>query len=115
MQAVRVTQKVFASALVTLALLTGALLVAAPKASASMGQCPENSVCIWSKSGWTGDFTSWPASQTGCHNHESIPSLRSGWNRTGYNVYFGWEGPIPPGEAFYLTAGEPSITGNVCW
>jgi type I restriction enzyme S subunit len=78
--------QVFVGALITLVLLAGALLAAAPKASASMSQCPANSVCVWSGSGWTGTFTSWPASSGGCHNHAGIPSIRSGWNRISNNV-----------------------------
>jgi hypothetical protein len=115
MRSVTVRQKALLGTLVALALLAGYLLLSAPKTSASMSQCPENSVCIWQNSGWTGEFSHWSASESGCHNHVKIPTFRSGWNRTNKNVIFGTRGSVPPGEAFSKTAGEPSIEGEVCW
>ena len=115
MHSVAITQKAFVGALVALALFAGCLLISTPKASASMGECAENHVCIWSTSGWTGSFSQWAASESGCHNHIAIPTFRSLWNRTGKNVHFGTGGTIPPGEAVSETAGEPSYEGEVCW
>lgn len=108
-------RKLFLGALAALVLITCVLLADTPKASASLSQCPANSVCIWELSGWTGEFSHWAASETGCHNHSKFLSFRSGYNNTSVKVRFGSAGVIPPGEAFYRTAGEPSITGEVCW
>lgn len=115
MHAVPFERKVLLGVLATLALFACALFANAPKASASLSQCPANSVCIWELSGWTGNFSQWSASNTGCHNHVFMPSFRSGYNNTSYKVRFGTAGVIPPGEAFYATAGEPSYTGEICW
>jgi Peptidase inhibitor family I36 len=114
MHTVPVAQKVFLSALVALALLAGALFVAAPKASASKSQCSANTVCAWENSNFTGNFSQWAASDTGCHNHAGNPKIRSGWNRTGVNVRFGGAGVLEPGKAFELLSGDP-ITGEICW
>lgn len=103
------------SVLAALTLFAGTLFASTPKASASLGECPANSVCIWSLSGWTGTFVHWPASSTGCHAHENVPTFRSGYDNTSYKVLFGTAGVIPPGEAFYATAGEPSYSGYICW
>jgi hypothetical protein len=115
MHAFSLERKIFLSALVALALFAGALFASTPKASASLSQCSANSVCIWQLSGWTGEFSRWPASSEGCHNHIFISTFRSGYNNTSLKVRFGTAGVIPPGEAFYATAGEPSYSGEICW
>jgi Peptidase inhibitor family I36 len=115
MYSVSIARRTSLSALVALALFAGALFAGAPKASASMSQCPSNSVCIWSGSDFSGEFSHWPASESGCHNHSSFLAFRSGWNNTGKSVNFGDAGSIPSGESFYVTGGEPSYTGEICW
>lgn len=115
MHAVTLERKIFLGVLTALALFAGALFASAPKASASLSQCPENSVCIWELSGWTGEISHWPASNEGCHNHVSIPFFRSGYNNTSLKVRFGTAGVRAPGVAFYATAGEPSYSGEICW
>ena len=77
MHVVPVTRKALPSALVALALIVGALFIAAPQASASTSQCNEaNRVCVWALSGWEGNF-SWWWGGTGCHNHAENSNLRS--------------------------------------
>jgi hypothetical protein len=115
MHSVTVKQKAFLGAVVALALLVGSLLLVAPKASASMSECAENHVCIWEKGSWTGTFSQWSASETGCHNHIFNPTFRSLWNRTSKNVHFGDAGSIPSGEAVSQGAGELSYEGEICW
>jgi Peptidase inhibitor family I36 len=113
MHAVSDARKMFSSALIVLALLVGALLVAAPKASAERSQCSSNTVCVWSQSGYEGNFSQW-GPNTGCHNHEGNPSLRSVWNRTNRTIEIPARFNLGPGGAISLTAGEPSITGVIC-
>jgi hypothetical protein len=97
--------------LVTLALLVVVLFVATPKASAEMSQCAEGGrVCAWSGANYTGTF-SWWAANTGCHNHEFNPFIRSGWNHTGHDVWYG-SGTLGAGFAFAWA--EPAITGAIC-
>jgi Peptidase inhibitor family I36 len=110
-----VVRRTFLSALAALTLLAGALFVAAPKASAAKSECPENAVCVWQNTNFTGIFSWWPASNTGCHNHSSNPNLRSGWNRTGVNVRFGGRGTFGPNTSFQIGGGEPPLTGEICW
>jgi hypothetical protein len=81
----------------------------------SLSQCSANTVCAWANSDFTGNFSWWPASSTGCHNHSGNPSIRSGYNRTGYNVRYGGGPTLPPGYAFQLNPGENPITGEICW
>jgi peptidase inhibitor family I36 len=104
-------RKVLPAALAALAILASSLLVGATTASASSSQCSENTVCAWSQSGYEGTFSWWPASETGCHNHSGNPTIRSGWNRTGYMVRYGGGGSFPPGKRENL----PAITGEICW
>jgi len=107
--------KMFLRALVALALLGGTLFVAVPDAFASKSQCSENTVCVWENSNFTGKFSQWAASETGCHSHEGNPRIRSGWNRTGLKVRFGGRFTLGPGLAFELGSGENPITGEICW
>ena len=81
----------------------------------SLGQCPANAVCAWSQNNYEGNFSWWPASDTGCHNHASNPYIRSGFNNTGYWVRYGGGPTMPPYTGFGLKAGENSITGLICW
>jgi hypothetical protein len=113
MHAFPVVRKALVSALVAFALVAGALFVAAPKASAGLDQCSPNTVCVWEGSNFNGNFSWWPAWDTGCHNHASNPNIRSGFNRTGYWVRFGGHGSFAPNTGFQLTSG--SITGLICW
>lgn len=113
MHTLPVARKMILSALVALALLAGALFVAAPKASASLSQCPYNSMCIWSNPAYEGQFSWWPASDTGCHDHANNPTIRSAFNRM--NTYTarigGWGNLAPLTGAFYP---EP-VFGKICW
>lgn len=81
----------------------------------SLSQCSANTVCMWENNNFTGNFSQWPESNTGCHNHAGNPKLRSGWNRSSqYRVRVGGALYLWPGEAFQLVEGNP-ITGEVCW
>lgn len=114
MHTVPVARKASVTALVALLLLVGALLISAPKASAGLGQCPQNAVCAWETPDYGGNFSWWPASSTGCHNHANNPHIRSAWNRTNYWVRFGGLGTFSPnGGGFNLYVG--SMTGDICW
>src|ERR1700753_1059965 len=87
MYAVALRQKAaLLGALVALVLPGSFLLLATPKASASMSECAAGWVCIWAKSGWSGLISGWPVAETGCHNHEKNATFRSLWNRTNKNV-----------------------------
>lgn len=81
----------------------------------SLAQCSANTVCAWANNDFTGNFSWWPASSTGCHNHAGNPSIRSGYNRTGYNVRYGGGPVLSPGFAFQVNPGENPITGEICW
>jgi hypothetical protein len=63
MHAVPVVRKAFLSALAALALLAGALFVAAPKASAS--SCVANYVCIWDQITYNGAIHYYACSSLG--------------------------------------------------
>jgi hypothetical protein len=113
MHTIPVARKAFLSALVALALLAGALFVATPKASAGLGQCPANAVCIWQNSDATGNFSWWPASNTGCHDHINNPRIRTAFNNTAnYRVRVGGAATIDPGVVY---VNESGITGQICW
>jgi hypothetical protein len=113
MHAVPVSPKLLLSALVAIALFAGALFVATPKASASKSQCLAGKVCAWSGSDYSGNFSQWDASDTGCHDHVNNPQIRSGWNRTGYKVRYGGWGVLYSGSYFQLYGDE--IWGEICW
>lgn len=94
--------------------MIGALAVVAPKASADVNQCPYNSMCIWSGTYYSGQFSYWPASDTGCHTHVGNPNIRSAFNRmNSYTVRVGGWGQIGAlsGQPFY----PQNVTGDVCW
>lgn len=81
----------------------------------SLSQCPGNAMCVWSNNDFTGNFSFWNASETGCHNHEGNPNLRSGVNQTGLNVELGGTGDIlGPGSQFRFLEGG-SLTGLICF
>jgi hypothetical protein len=112
MHANPVARKLFLSALAALALLAGALFVATPTASANLGQCSENTVCLWANEDYTGNFSFWAASDRGCHNHEGNPSLKSVWNRTSNTIEI-------PGRGFRIAPGahigwSEAATGVIC-
>jgi hypothetical protein len=106
---------VFLSALAALTLLAGALFVAAPKASASVSQCSGNKVCIWAGRNYEGKFDWWAASETGCHNHEGNPEVRSIYNKTAYNVEVYGRFILQSGIGVSLEPGEGPITSAICW
>jgi hypothetical protein len=111
MHHVSVARRTLLSALVAAALFAGALFAFAPKASADLSQCPGNAVCAWSGANYTGAFSWWPASSTGCHSHADNPSLQSFWNRTGYTVRLGGQGNLGSG----LADPNRAVTGDICW
>jgi len=114
MHAVPVARKALLSALVALALIAGALLMAAPKASASSSQCNEaGRVCVWALANYEGNFSWWGAG-TGCHNHAENSNLRTVWNRTSHSINIPERGSVAPNSSIILGAGEPSITGLIC-
>jgi len=113
MHSFTVVPKVSLSALVALLLLMGAMFVATPKASAGLEQCSAGQVCIWQNSNFTGTFSWWSRADTGCHNHEGNPNIRSAWNRTDYWVRLGGRGPVAPGNTLQEFSG--AITGQICW
>lgn len=113
MQNVSLARRTFLSALAALTLFAGALFVAAPKASASMGECASNHVCIWSGTNFSGTFSQWSVSENGCHNHIFNPKFKSGWNNTSLGVHFGNFGATPAGESF--TTGGLAFEGEICW
>ena len=106
-------RNVFLGALVALALLAGALFASTPMASAKKSQCSLHTVCIWSGSNFTGTFSQWPESETGCHNHIFNPTFKSGWNRANLNVTFGTFGVVPPAVSF--STNGSAFEGNICW
>jgi hypothetical protein len=114
MRTATVTRKVSLSALVALMLLAGALLIAIPKASASMSECPANSVCIWQNSNFSGALSIWSGEETGCHTHGANPNIRSGENRSSHKVRFGGVIELEPGLWFEKSGGN-AITGEICW
>ena len=112
MQAVQVARKSILGALAALTLLAGALLFAAPSASASLSQCSSNTVCVWSQTDFGGDFSWWGAGDSGCHDHNGI-NVKAIWNRTGATVSV-------PGRGITLLPGsqatfDQAITGVICW
>ena len=114
MHTVPVARKVFLSTLAALALLAGAMFVATPKASAGLGQCSYNTVCAWSEEGWRGNF-SWWSLNSGCHNHEGNPRLRSVYNLTTRTIEIPGQGErILPGGTISLQPWMNAITGVIC-
>lgn len=114
MHAVPVARRALLGALVALALIVGALFIAAPKASASSAQCNTTGrVCVWALANYEGNFSWWGAG-TGCHNHAENANLRTVWNRTSHSINIPERGWVAPNSAMILGGGEPSITGLVC-
>jgi hypothetical protein len=98
-------------AYVALALLAAVLFVATPKASASKSECAGGWVCAWSGESYTGNFSHWGAN-TGCHNHENNPNIRSMYNNTGHDIELPGRGIL--GAGFSFPWAEPPITGLIC-
>jgi Peptidase inhibitor family I36 len=80
----------------------------------STSQCSPGTMCVWSNANFTGNFSQWPASDTGCHPHAGNPSLRSGWNRTSLRVRVGGRFFLEPTFFFSLEAQNP-VTGEICF
>jgi Peptidase inhibitor family I36 len=112
MYTVPVSRKVLLSALAALTLLAAVLLAGAPKASASLDQCSDGTVCVWSQTNFGGDFSYWASSDTGCKDHAGI-DVRAVWNRTGYTVTIPGRGVSIPsgGQATF----DQAVTGSICW
>lgn len=113
MYTVSVAWKAFLSVLVALALLAGALFIATPRASANLGQCQAGQVCIWLARNFEGQFSYWPQSSWGCHNHAEKPQVRSWANFSQFRVQVQGAGVTYPGVAVSLNEGY--ITGDLCW
>jgi hypothetical protein len=77
------------------------------------GTCSSNQVCAWSGYSFTGTFSWWPESNTGCHNHASNPELRSGVNFSKYRERVGGWGYVQPNFAWESVGGV--VTGELCW
>jgi hypothetical protein len=115
MHHVSATRRTLVCALAAAALFAGGLFAFAPKASADLSQCPANAVCAWAANGYTGAFSWWAASDTGCHDHADNPELRSFYNNTSNKtVQLGGAGSIGPGVGVSNPTGGP-ITGLLCW
>jgi Peptidase inhibitor family I36 len=112
---VAAVRTVFVSALAALTLLACALFVAAPKASASISECPENSVCVWAARNYEGQFSYWAASEKGCHNHANNKEIRSIANWTGHKVEVVGRFILEPDIGVSLNPGEGPITTAICW
>jgi hypothetical protein len=112
MHVVPFDRKIFLGALVALALLAGALFASAPRASAAMSQCSLHTVCMWTGSNFTGEFSQWSESETGCHNHKERLTFKSGWNRGNTNVEFGTHGLVHPAESF--STNGSAFSGEIC-
>ena len=115
MKGASIPRKTFLGALAALTLFAAALLAHTPQASASKGECPSNSVCVWSSVNFTGNFTHWSEINTGCHSHVGNPEIRSGWNNTFRFVRFGGRFTKASGQFFENVGGEGPITGEICW
>jgi hypothetical protein len=82
----------------------------------SKTQCSANTMCVWENNNFTGTFSWWDESNTGCHNHANNPKLRSGWNRTNFRVRIGGTGVyLLPGETFVVLEGSNPVTGEICF
>jgi hypothetical protein len=81
-------------------------------APASLSECSIGQVCAWSGI-FTGTFSWWPESNTGCHNHASNPNLRSGYNGSNYRERVGGWGYVASHFAWESVGG--SVTGELCW
>jgi hypothetical protein len=115
MRSASIARPTLLGALVALTLLASVLLVAAPKASASKGECPSNSVCVWSAVNFNGTISHWSEFSLGCHSHASNPEIRSGWNNSNFFVRFGGRFTKGPHTFFENVGGEGPITGEICW
>lgn len=73
-------------------------------------------MCAWSLANFQGTFSWWHAWDTGCHNHEYNPTIRSGFNNTtSYWVRFGGVVTLAPNSGFSLPAGANPVVGQICW
>lgn len=113
MRVLAVTRNASLCALAALTLLVGAMSVATPKASASLSQCPANAVCVWEGRNYDGNFSWWPAWDTGCHNHAFNPNLRSIWNNS--NVWWVGFGSVAIGGNVQYSLPSGSVTTPICW
>ena len=108
-------RKISLSALAALALLAGALFVAAPKASAGAGQCSPTTMCVWQDIAFTGNFSWRYAEDRVCHDHLGNPEIRSAWNRTPYTVALGGKTTLAPTVQWSSGAAWSYVTGWICW
>lgn len=79
----------------------------------SLSDCSIGRVCAWSGYGYVGQFSWWAESPTGCKNHAANPTLRSGYNGTGFRERVGGWGTIPSHYTWESVGG--SVTGELCW
>lgn len=102
--------------LVVLSVLAGALFVLPARANAAPSDCnTAGRVCVWSGVGYSGTFSWWAASDTGCKNHVFNPSLRSFWNRTSNGISIPADGIyVFPGVMFDRNPPASAITAPIC-
>jgi hypothetical protein len=114
MHDISVVRRTALCALAALTLFAGTLFVAAPRASAALGDCPANSMCAWVANDYDGAFSAWSASDTGCHDHTDKPDLRSFYNNTSNKTLqlVGWGVTFSPGWGG-TNAGD--YAGALCW
>lgn len=79
----------------------------------SLGECAIGKVCAWAGYGYSGQFSWWPESPTGCKSHAENNPVRSGFNGSSYNERVGGWGTIPSHYAWESVGG--SVTGELCW
>lgn len=81
----------------------------------SLAQCSFATVCAWETPNYDGNFSWWSSTDTGCHSHDNNPVLHSGYNRTGWIVYYGSLEVQPEHGFFFPYGGGNPITGMVCF
>jgi hypothetical protein len=80
-----VKTNLLASALIAVAVVTGALLALAPKASAVKSDCPFGYVCLWSGPTYGGSAAFFQGSELGVKSLANIDP-RSAWNHTANKI-----------------------------
>lgn len=100
-------------ALAALLVLAGALLVAAPKASAAYSDCAQGKVCIYQFAHGIGAIRVWDGNDTGCKTHEGLDPL-SVYNHTSsrYVSFPGRQVTLVPGQIWDDTIRK--VTGIFC-
>jgi hypothetical protein len=109
MHTASVARKAILSTLVALMVLTSALLVFAPAASANREDCPLGKVCFWEGPTYGGNRAFFES--TGCYSLGNI-NPRSAWNHTNSRIALLEGRPtLWPGDFFH---DQPAYGGSVC-